>query len=797
MKLIYFCEWVFKNGLPRVGVTKGLILLAAYSITSVFGVVATAQEKDPVIGVVIVNGLRNSNRITTPPISDKQMPSYLQATQSITADDKDNITLEKNASVRRADSVLKAGFIRYNKGTSVMNAQGNARLIRDGNIVVGPSLTYTTDKETGQVQQPNFWLESGGAGVGSKAEITSRSTMTVHDMTYSGCPCPAPAWYIESKKLDLDFDANEGVARNAVLYFKDFPILASPYLTFPLKKERKSGFLIPTFASTSQTGFDFTLPYYINIAPDYDATVQTRSMSKRGVQLGGEFRYLGESYAGTYGGTYLSNDTQTGTDRWLYSVQHAQSFGKGFYGSLNLNGVSDDNYFKDFSILAVNQASTTYLPKTGVVGWADKYWQSSVTVATYQTLQTESAPIRPQYNLLPSVALNGARYNVKGFDVVTQNAATSFEMPLTRNGQRQGQDGQRYSSYTSVAMPIVQPGWYITPKVGVNVTRYDTNWYQATGLGGRVPTNERVLPIMSLDAGMTFERSASFFGSNSIQTLEPRIYYLNVPYRDQSNLPVYDTTLADFSFSRAFQENIYTGGGDRIANANQVTLALGSRMLDEETGFERMSVAVGQQIYFEDQKVTLPGEVPRTNVKSEFLIGASAALTNTLTTGLSLQYNPYDQMWDRTQVGLRWNPKRAASISASYRYQRQPTGLYQPQDQEQVSVSFQWPLTKKVYAVGRVDYSLLSNPNLQVVPRVTQAIAGIEYKGDCCWTARVVYQSYAIDPTQANNAIFFQLELSGLGQLGQNAMGLLGSSIPNFENITNPVPSVGKYQRYE
>lgn len=756
-----------------------------------------AQEKDPVVGVVIVNGLRTSPRIATPPISDKQMPAYLQASESITADEQNNVTLVKKAQVRRADTVLKAGYIHYNKATSIINAQGNARLIRDGNIVVGPHIQYNTEKDTGQVIQPNFWLEGGGAGIGSVADITSRTTMTIRDMTYSGCPCPQPAWYIESSKLDLDFDENEGVARNAVLYFKSVPILASPYLTFPIKKERKSGFLIPTYASTSQTGFDFTLPYYFNIAPNYDATLQTRSMTKRGVQLGGEFRYLGQSYSGTLSGTYLANDIQTGTDRWLYSMQHSQSFGNGFYGALNLNGVSDDNYFKDFSILAVNQASTTYLPRTGTVGWANKYWQSSLTVATYQTLQSQSSPIRPQYDRVPDFALNGARYNINGFDVVTQNSATAFQMPLTRTGQRQGQDGQRYTSYTTVAMPIVKPGWYVTPKVGMHVTHYDTNWYQLANVGNLQPTNDRVLPIMSVDAGMTFERSASFFGSNSIQTLEPRVYYLNVPYRDQSNFPVYDTTLADFSFSRAFQENIYTGGWDRIANANQVMLSLGTRFLDEETGFERMSLAIGQQIYFVDQKVTLPGEVPRTNVKSEFLIGGSAALTDTLTAGLSLQYNPYDESWDRTQIGVRWNPKRAATISTSYRYQRPPTGVYQPQGQEQVSLSYQWPLTRKLYSIGRVDYSLLNNPSLQIYPRVTQAIAGFEYKGDCCWTARVVYQRYAIDPTQVNNAIFFQLELAGLGQLGQNAMGLLGSSIPNFENITNPIAPVGKYQRYE
>jgi LPS-assembly protein len=255
--------------------------------------------------------------------------------------------------------------------------------------------------------------------------------------------------------------------------------------------------------------------------------------------------------------------------------------------------------------------------------------------------------------------------------------------------------------------------------------------------------------------------------------------------------------LSDFSFSQAFQENIYTGGWDRIANANQLTMALTSRMLDEDSGFERASVSVGQRVYFVDQLVTLPGEVARTDVRSEFLINTSAALTDTLSTSMDLQYNPYEDSWDRAQIVARFSPKRAASLSASYRYQRNPTGVYQPQGQEQVSVAFQWPLSAKIYSVGRVDYSLLSDPERDVVPRVTQAIAGFEYRGDCCWAARVVYQRYAIDPKQVNNAIFFQLELAGLGRLGQDPMGLLGRSIPNFQNITPAIKPVGKFERYE
>lgn len=752
-----------------------------------------ASVADPsTVEARIVSGLRVSSGLRPVDIDPDTLPIYLEA-MDMRGDGQQNVTLKDAASVRRSDAVISANRLHYDKQSNVVTAQGNARMVRDGNIVVGPSLRFNLDENSGEVEQPNFWLSNSGFGVGSKADIKSRNEMTVTDMTYTGCPCPDPAWRIESSQLDLYFDENEGVARNGVLYFKDVPILASPYLTFPIRKERKSGFLAPTFAITSQSGYDVMLPYYFNLAPNYDATMTLRPMSKRGLQLGGEFRYLGDSYAGLFAGTYLNHDIEMGRERWSYSTQHSQSFGNGFYGGWNLNGVSDNDYFKDFSIMALNQASTSYLPRTGTLGWSNRYWNANVQMATFQTI----ADVIPQYNKVPAVTLNGSRYDWNGFDLRTENSAIWFARPQRASGERFGPNGQRFVSYTSMAYPVVQPGWYITPKVGLHLTRYETQWYEF-GFGGQQPaSSNRALPLFSVDAGMTFERPASFFGRSAVQTLEPRLYYLRVPYRDQSSLPVYDTTLSDFSFSQAFQENIYTGGWDRIANANQLTLALTSRWLDEETGFERVSVSVGQRMYFADQKVTLPGEQPRTDVRSDYLISTTAALTNTLSTAINLQYNPYDNRWDQAQIVARWNPKRATSISASYRYQSQPTGLYQPQGQDQISLSFQWPLTRNLYTVGRVDYSLLNDPARQATPRVTQAIAGLEYKGDCCWAARVIYQRYAIDPQQVNNAIFFQLELSGLGSLGQDPMGLLNQSIPGYQNIAPSIPAVGKFERYE
>ncbi len=774
------------------------------------GIAASHAQPTPISATptIVGPGLRISPLLERSTVPDKEMPAFLEGDQ-IEGDGLGNAKLRGKATIRRQDAVLKANIIDYNKRTGVMDAQVKARLIRDGNVITGTSIIYNSEDGTASVDQPNFWVDNGGAGVGSWADVFSRDQMSLTDVTYSGCPCPEPSWYIETEKLDLDYAANEGVARNGVLYFKNVPILASPYLSFPIKKERKSGFLLPTFGNTSNTGFDYTQPYYFNIAPNYDATLQTRAMSKRGVQLGGEFRYLGQSYSGTMAGTYLSKDLQTGEDRWLYSAQHSQSFGRGFYGAYNVNGVSDSKYFDDFASLGINQAVISALPRQVGGGWASQYVNTSVQVSTFQTLTGI-----PQYNKVPEYAINAARFDFGGFDIQSLNTATEFQAPLDNRfaygpggSLRWRPDGQRLLSYNSIAYPIVRPGWYITPKIAVSLAQYQTNWYgleQTLGYGQ--DSNSRALPIMSVDSGMTFERDTTFFGKGALQTLEPRAYYLRVPYRDQSQFPVYDTTLADFSFSTAFQENIFAGY-DRISNANQATFALTTRWLDASSGFERLQLGVAQQFYFEDEQVTLPGQVPRTNTKSQFLFGGNAALTDTLNLTSLVQYNPYVSQISRAQVTSRWRPQRLATLALSYRYQVNPPplSLYQSQGQNQVSAAFQWPLTKKWYSIGRVDYSLnnttapsLVDPSLiKAVPKVTQAVMGLEYKGDCCWTGRVVVQRYVVSVDQTNTGVFFQLELGGLGNLGQNPMGVIGRSIPDYQPINPPVPSISKFERYE
>lgn len=791
------------------------ILLALGSVQAVqaqpSAVNGNAQPALPEL--VVAPELRIHNNV-----DDNEITSFLIG-DKMESDEEGLVILTGSAEVRRIDSVVKGDRIDYQRSTGQARVRGNGLIMRDASTIVGPSIDYNVNSETGEVNDPNFWLgATGGAGTASKADILSRDHMRLNDVTYSGCPCPDPSWYIKSSRVDLHFDENEGVARHGRLFFKGVPILYSPYLTFPIRKERKSGFLLPTYGTSSAGGFELSVPYYFNIAPNYDATLIPRYMAKRGTQLGGEFRYLGRNYSGQVYGTYLGNDKMADRKRWYYAAQHGHSLGGGVNASFDIRRVSDDDYFRDFSSFGINEASYTYLPSSAGLSWHDKYFSASLYAHKYQTLQDRTGTyLRPQHDKLPELYVRGARYNWGGFDVQSDNYATEFSMPKFKFGshprldgfdQRQPYqyyDGTRYTSYTSAAYPIVRAGWYVTPKVGVHMSQYSTQWNGYTSPsfvgGGRPPNSEsRVVPIMSVDSGMTFERDASLFGNDAIQTLEPRLYYLNVPYRDQSNLPVYDTGIASFNFSQAFDENIFSGGWDRIAEANQVTVGLTSRWLDADSGFQRLSLSVAQRVYFADQRVRLyKNDTTRTDRKSDYLVGANAALTDTLNVRFDAQFNPESRDRNRMTAGFRWEPKRLTTLSASYRYERDPRAFADPTFQidplndrtrEQISFAGQWPITNKLYAMGRYDYSLQEKRN-------TQSIIGLEYKGDCCWVGRVVMQRYAVSKENVNTAMFFQLELSGLGSLGTDPMRLLSERIAGYRSITPPVPEKTIFERYE
>ena len=396
-------------------------------------------------------GLRISPGLRERRFIDDEMPAFMEA-DDISGEPSSEVLLKGNAQVRRADGVVKGDSIHYSNDTGDVKIEGNARIMRDATVVTGPAARLNLNTYSGEIDEPNFWIgASGGTARAEHADIFGRSQMRLSKVVYSGCPCEHPSWYIKADSVDLDFDENEGVARSGVLYFKDVPILASPYLTFPVRKERKSGFLLPTYGTSKKTGFDLSIPYYFNLAPNYDATLITRYMGKRGLQMGGEFRYLGDTYMGSVSGTYLHNDRDAGFNRYMYRFMHRQFLGNGFYADWDLNGVSDDNYYRDMTTLGLNTASTTYLPRQGRVGWANNYWQTYVQVYKYRTLQDPDAPIVPPYDKVPEFFLQGARYDWNGLDLRLDGTAVRFRRPLF-NGNRIGPQGDRLEIYPSVAL---------------------------------------------------------------------------------------------------------------------------------------------------------------------------------------------------------------------------------------------------------------------------------------------------------------------------------------------------------
>lgn len=800
-------------------------------LKGVLSTLAVAQVLSASIAPVQADAL--AARLSVAPIleqhtvNEDQMGVFSRADKMQRLDDE-RLRLLGRAEVRRIDSVVKGDSIEYHQQSSEVKVRGSGILMRAGTIIKSDAIDYNLDAETGELTEPEFWLgDSQGAGHAAHAEIFSRHHMRLQDVHYSACPCPEADWYIRSPRVDLHNDKNQGLARHGVLYFKDVPIMYSPLLGFPLREERKSGFLSPIYGFSSNSGLELALPYYFNLAPNYDATLTPRLLGKRGLQWQGEFRYLQPSYSGIFTGQYLHNDRKTHMKRWLLNMQHQQDLAFGSNLLLHYRKVSDDDYFRDLSTFGLNEASVRELRSTARLSWQPlPYWSASLSATKYQTLQDATAEHyrRPSYNMLPRLSLTGARYNYGGFDLRTENVLTRFVMPyytgrydvtdlwdkIDYRRVRLRPNSTRVSSYTTIAFPYRKAGWFITPQVGLHYSHYRTDWgavsphpqVSTAAQRGRPRNASRFIPLYSVDTGVTFERDTELFGHTAIQTLEPRLFYLYVPYVNQDDIPVLDTSVATFNFAQAFSHNLFSGGWDRIANANQLTIGLTSRWLHADTGAEIVRLEAAQRLYFENRKVFLNPtskrmrEHPIERAHSDYLFGAAASLTQNFHLRFDTQINPETRGRNRMSAGLRWEPKRLASISASYRYERDPQAFYDTHEydpdrnKEQISLAGQWPLSKNLYMMGRTDYSLHEK-------RSTQNIFGLEYKGDCCWTARFVVQRYAVSAAKSNSAVFLQLELHGLGSLGTDPMRLLREQVTGYRPVRSPIPKRTVFERYE
>jgi len=441
-------------------------------------------------------------------------------------------------------------------------------------------------------------------------------------------------------------------------------------------------------------------------------------------------------------------------------MQHAHQFNERLTGSLNINSVSDRNYYTDLgSRLAIT--SISYLPREGSLSYAGDWWTLSAKASEYQSLAN-----RPDiYRQMPSVTFNALRSDLPGGLVFSTLANyTDFRIDDVTRDQ-----GRRAVVYPQLSLPMRNSYMFITPKVGVHLSNYDLD--RGTANAAQSTSLSRSIPIFSLDAGTVFERDSDLFGQGFIQTFEPRMYYVLSTYKDQSKYPVFDSALADFNFAQIFSENVFVGQ-DRIADSNQVTTAAISRFIDPVNGSERARLALGQRFYFSDQLVTLPGGTPRTERVASTLAAVSGELLPKTWVDAAVQYNTDLSQTERYNLTMRWNPREAQVLNASYRFRRASTTVGDVRD---LDLSAQWPLTNRWYAVARHNYSIAER-------RLVEGLAGFEYNGGC-WVGRVVFQRIATNVQRTRTALFFQLELNDFSRIGSNPLDALKRSIPGYGQI--------------
>jgi LPS-assembly protein len=697
-------------------------------------------------------------------------PTFARA-QSIEGSVDERLILRGDAEIRRGGTVLRGETITYTQATDRVNVEGNARVFRDGAVFAGPRLDFRVEAQTGTMPDATFsYAPRRGRGEASLIEFLGEQRARMDDARFTTCRPGDNSWWVQAEFIEFDGLDETANANIATLYFKGVPILASPILSFPTSDRRKSGFLTPSFGLSSTLGTDIRTPYYFNLAPNYDYTLTPRLMTKRGVMAENEFRYLFPNFRGTLVYDVIAKDREFGESRDFTAVRHEYASPTGFAAGVNYNRVSDDRYFVDFATTIVD-TSQKVLPQDGYIGYIQPYWNAVVRVTKNQILQDPdpSLVVAKPYERVPQLTLNSYVAEWRGFEAAAALEGTRFEHPTLENGDR-------YIADVRAAYPILAPGWFVVPRARVSSTTYELD--QRFHPLDTSPT--RTLPILSLDTGLIFERNVSWFGRASQQTLEPRLFYAYIPFRNQSNLPNFDSALADLNYAQLFTENIYTGS-DRISEANQLTAALATRILDDETGAERLRAAIAQRYYFTDQRVTLPGETPRTNDATDVLAAVTAQLGRSWAIDLAAQYAAERGEFVRATAGMRYQPRRASVVSAYYRYTND--GI------SQVDISGQWPLSSRWYAVGRVNYSLEDS-------RFIDTVVGFEYQQDC-WLLRFAMQRFATTAQTSTTNFYLQLELNGLTSVGASAANLLRRNIPGYQSL-NPVPrEPGRFDYYE
>jgi len=660
----------------------------------------------------------------------------------------DTTIFRGNVRIEHHGRTVLADEARYHRPTARLQLSGNVRLESEGgNLFMSDRADIDTDLQTGSLQVGDFYF-SANQSRGSARQIlfNEDKSVTLKSVKFTTCPVDNESWSLFFRQLTLDRESDNGIGRHAVLRVGGVPVFYTPYLRFPLGNRRQSGFLVPTFGESDATGTTLAVPYYLNLAPNYDATITARTMSSRGWQAESEFRYLGSQYSGTLLAQYLPGDYQTGTDRSYAAIHHQQNFTSNLSAAVDAETVSDNNYFQDLGDASL-ASSPTHLPRSLRVDYQRDQWWANAMLLDYQVLDSSLATSDSPYRRVPQVSLATVPFVAgNGFTGSVSAQYARFEHPVNESANR-------FIVDPVISMPLYRPWGYLAPSISGHLGAYQD---RSSGSDTQVTT-----AALALDAGLLFERKR-LAKSGWTQTLEPRAFYVYSPYVDQSSLPLFDTAEAEYSFDRLFRTNRFVGG-DRIGDENRLTLALGSRWLDKH-GTQRFHAGIGQSFYFADRRVsaTLPASSPATDTQSDTLLEASSTFTDHLYFRSTWSWNPTS---GKTNIGrqfLQYQPGGERIVSLGYRYQDLAG--------ESTDLSAQWRLTPSWSLYSRLQYDLTTRTNLY-------SYAGFQYRS-CCWGLQTLFSQRVDSSGKQLRAFQFQFNLTGLG-----ASDLLGDKSPLAQSV--------------
>lgn len=717
-----------------------------------------------------------------PPAADPEAPVSGSA-PTVRSLDADRVLLEGGVAISRGQQSLAAQQVEYNRATQQVEARGQVRLEDGRTVIYAQEAQADLGTRAGAIGPLHYGLKDGRGNGRAEGARLADNTTTLDRVSFTSCPAENPSWQLKAQRITLDHDAEVGRAEQVRVQIGQVPVLYLPYLSFPLTDERKSGVLSPT-VGLGEDGLDLTIPYYLNLAPDYDATLYPRWITQRGLMLGAEFRYLATGGGGEVAATWLPDDREADRSRDSFRYQHYSTLAGHYALQANLNYVSDDRYFEDLGD-SLSVAATSVLPRTLSLTRRAPEWTAGISVEDYEIVDPTAPNAPDPYRRLPRLFFDGQR-QWGGLDFRLDSELVYFDRErfcASGSGATCVRvdpiEGTRFDATPSIGYPIERAGWFLRPEVGLRHTEYRLEQLPAVVTGApvafAVPRDKnvsRTTPIYSLDAGLVFEREGAFGNPHWRQTLEPRLYYLNVPYRNQDQLPLFDTAELDFSFPQLFRTNRFAGA-DRQGDANQLTLALSTSIWDVGAARERLRIGVGAIRYFETPRVRADDFVqPGEKIEQSVWVGeADLELNDDWSVALGGQYDPE---LDRTRLAAVRVQRRFGTrgvFNVGYRYR--------PDRLEQVDFSTFAPINQQWRLIARWNFSLRDD-------RTLEALAGFEYEA-CCYTVRLVARHYLRAATlEPKDGLYFEIELGGLGSVGRKTSELLSRAILGFEPQPNP-----------